>query len=845
LPGVSCLELPSRFADVVLCSEGAAAGGATIQAGSCAVIQDGCVFQASCAGGTVLTGSVSRTGVSFDQVLTALADAETPAGGGSPAFAKGDQVTHACTATLTGESLAGSCAAGAASRRGTSTSVCSVAARSDAEVPACSLLAPSADHLFTLDACELLRDGDGDEPGIGEPVCAFRQNNCIWEVNCGNHPLLTFGGRLSPGATKATWRLFSGTPCEASFDAQGKMTGRCTVPGEEACQLASKPPVPGGADCPAVPEGTAFHSRGCGGGDPLDCRAAMQHGCNFMAICQFARFPDVVIAGQASYENARGHLAFNGAADYQCQVDQATDAEIESGDREWNEWYGQCVNTAGGTCRDNWNPETGTGYRGLQLFFEDDFPVLPEFVSLTGCNTVQVGPLCSLEQRGPAVTANCGGRALEGTIAKNGEVTLAAEPRTTPAGATQGLSCSGHYEGEQLTARCTQITSAVGDTPASELTCDATSDPEVLPDVTCMELPAELDGVVLCAEGGEVGATVQAGACKVMQDGCVFQAECANDVVITGNVSQQGVSFSRVFPALADAQTPASGGAPAFRKGDAVAHACTAAVGGGQLTGSCVAGRAGRTGTDTSVCSVSGGHTAQPVCDLLSPSAEHLFALDACGALSDGPEGIGEPVCAYRQTNCIWELSCGSDKEHTFRGRLTPGATEIAWQLEAETPCEATFDDAGKLVGQCAVPGQASCGLASLTPEPGGAACPALPEGTAFYSRGCGGGDPLDCRVSLQHGCDFMAICAFSTRFPNLVIAGEASYVEQRGHLEFNGAADYQCHVDQATEAEISSGDRQANEWHGQCVNAVGGMCRNNWNPETRTGYRGLQLFFE
>jgi hypothetical protein len=90
-----------------------------------------------------------------------------------------------------------------------------------------------------------------------------------------------------------------------------------------------------------------------------------------------------------------------------------------------------------------------------------------------------------------------------------------------------------------------------------------------------------------------------------------------------------------------------------------------------------------------------------------------------------------------------------------------------------------------------------------------------------------------------------MAVCAFTARNPDVMIAGRSSYRDERSHLDFNGVGDYQCYVDQATTEEIASGDRAANEWYGQCVNSAGGMCRNNYDPATGTGYRGLQIFFE
>ena len=209
-------------------------------------------------------------------------------------------------------------------------------------------------------------------------MCAFRQTGCVWEINCGNNPLLQFTGRVEPDDTGIEWRLATGTPCEASFDASGRMTGMCTVPGEEACQLRSTTAVPGGETCPVIPNNGSgdFYARGCGdgGGRALDCRLSLQHGCAFMAACDFSgRFQRVLIAGESSYDSAgeQGHLEFNGVNGFDCYVDEATADDVLNDSRAENEWYGQCVNPeTGGMCRDNYDPETGSGFRGLQLFFE-------------------------------------------------------------------------------------------------------------------------------------------------------------------------------------------------------------------------------------------------------------------------------------------------------------------------------------------------------------------------------------------------------------------------------------------------------------------------------------------
>lgn len=363
LPAVECMELPSRIESVELCAESSMSA---VDGGTCTVIQDGCVFQANCENDLIITGSVSSTGISFTQVLVALADAQS-ADGGIPAFTAGEEVEHSCTASVENGMLVGTCEAGRLGRSGMNTSICPVTGTITEQVPVCDSLAPSDEYLFVLNSCEQLRDG-GEFPGIGVPVCAFRQTNCIWDVQCGNNPQLRFSGRVRPGATNFEWRLATGTPCEGAFDAEGNMTGMCTVPGQDACMLESIPAVPGNEYCPTLD--ADVRSRGCAGGDPLDCRASLQHQCNFMYVCQFSpRFPNLLIAGEASIENGRNHIEFNGAGDYQCYADEASEAQRMSGDRAENEWYGQCVNAAGGMCRDTYDPATGSGFRGLQLFF--------------------------------------------------------------------------------------------------------------------------------------------------------------------------------------------------------------------------------------------------------------------------------------------------------------------------------------------------------------------------------------------------------------------------------------------------------------------------------------------
>jgi hypothetical protein len=274
LPSVTCMDLPKTLDALTICKEGAAAGGTTIAAGKCKVVQDGCNFQAECQNNVVLAGTVSETGVSFAQTLKALADAQKPTNG-NPAFLKGADAKHTCTGTITGSTLAGTCGAGATGRGGTNTSVCAIESTLSDVSPTCASLVAGNEKLFALDSCEFMKDGEGGNPGIGEPVCAYRQNNCIWDVQCGAE--LHFGGRFASASTqKAEWRLDTGTPCEATFDANGNLTGKCTVPGQKACVLSSKTAVAGDSSCVALPKGTSFNSKGCSGGSIActDTRAA-------------------------------------------------------------------------------------------------------------------------------------------------------------------------------------------------------------------------------------------------------------------------------------------------------------------------------------------------------------------------------------------------------------------------------------------------------------------------------------------------------------------------------------------------------------------------------------------
>lgn len=474
------------------------------------------------------------------------------------------------------------------------------------------------------------------------------------------------------------------------------------------------------------------------------------------------------------------------------------------------------------------------------------FPLVPAALALSGCTGV--GPLCTVAQTGGDLTANCGGRVFTGTISETREVQLTSAPEQNAQGATVTRTCTGELSRRgKLTADCAITTSAVGETPEATETCELVSDGTFLPSVGCMEVPTQIDDVVLCVEGETSGGeTIAAGSCHVVQDGCSFQAECENGLTLLGEARGSELRFTQTLTALADAQS-LSGGAPAFLAGATVSHSCVGTLDGTSLSGQCGAGRSGRGGADTSVCSIVGSAVAPLECAPLAPSSELIFALDSCDPMKNGGEGepgIGEPLCAFRQNNCIWEIQCGRDL--LFTGRLQPGDTNFAWKLETGTQCEGAFSETGVFNGVCAVPDLFSCNMWSKEASPGGETCPAAPIGETVTSRGCGNanGESMACRELAWHGCDFMAICSFSY-LQSVVFAGTASDHDGVGRLDLTGIGDYQCYVEAPTEEELMSDPyRMPNEWIGQCETEAGGQCRDTFNPETGEGFRGLQLFW-
>jgi hypothetical protein len=484
---------------------------------------------------------------------------------------------------------------------------------------------------------------------------------------------------------------------------------------------------------------------------------------------------------------------------------------------------------------------------------------LPGILSIgTSCRDLGLGPLCTVTQTGAAFTANCSGVVFTGTVQPTGAVSFAS---TDSVGGGAGITCSGQLAAGQVSASCSR--------PAEggATTCSVVSQREILPGVACLELPEGLDDFQLAPESGDL-APVTLGACALFQDDCVFQAECAGDVVLTGSVTATGLQFARPLTTLV--RGPLAGRAPPegqpdtrqpqFEAGVELGHTCATRITGSEVSGACFAG--GRSIiTDTadpayatqSRWPISGVSTGVPaVCGQLAGASEKLFALDSCTELRDGMDGvpgIGQPVCAYRQNNCIWEVNCGNSPLLRFAGRLQPATRRLAWTLATGTPCDASFDATGAISGTCTVPGAPACHLTEIAASAGVTEeCPDLPD-SGFMSRGCGGAS-IVCRTSLQHGCNFMALCSMGP-VPDLVVAGRSSYQDAVERLDFNGATDRQCHATRRDEVSTSvpSGttpEQFSSEWRGDCPSPAleGAGCRGGNTPGGTGGFFGLQLFF-
>lgn len=484
------------------------------------------------------------------------------------------------------------------------------------------------------------------------------------------------------------------------------------------------------------------------------------------------------------------------------------------------------------------------------------YPTFPTALALSGCSGV--GPICSVTQTEEKLTLACGTRAFTGTIKENGDYTLTGAPVTsgTTTVTTTNTVCSGKVSAAGVTGTCDNTVSPPPASGSATTTCTLAVNSSPLPGLSCLELPSKFSNFEFDSK--------DLGECSLIQNNCSFQATCKQGVV-TGSATKTGATFNYTLAAKAAAAAP-EGGTPTFVKDALVSHACTTELTGSTLQGSCSAGayRGTTPIPATSVYDFEAKATAAvPVCGALGPFSEHLFVLDSCAALKNGQgqtPGFGEPICSFQQNGCVWKVTCTADPASplVFSGKLSPGQNSASWKLPTGAPCEATFDSKGNLNGKCTVPGQATCALSSKAPAPA-VGCPQL--GTNFISRGCGNdadGIPLSCRQTLQHGCDFAAICDFNaTRFPDTVFAGKTSTVDGVDYMKFPGLSGRSCSVQRATPAEIENpaNCRGAGEWYGDCLTPTGGSCANsfqcvadangNYPAPSSNVRRGLRIWFE
>lgn len=501
--------------------------------------------------------------------------------------------------------------------------------------------------------------------------------------------------------------------------------------------------------------------------------------------------------------------------------------------------------------------ETGEGGEGGGDTPVSPYPKFPGAIALTGCSNF--GPICSVTQNEGALSLQCGTRKFTGTIKENGDYSLTGTPVTsgTTTVTTTNTTCTGKLGAAGVVGTCDNTVSPPPATGSATTTCTMAVNTNPLPGLSCLELPSAFSTFQF--------DTTDIGSCKLVQNGCNFQADC-KDAVITGTANDTGANFNYALKAKANAAA-AEGGTPAFLKDAVVTHACVSTLSGDALQGTCSAGAYSARGATpipaTSVYDFEAvASTPVASCSPIGPFTEELFVLDSCTALKNGAggtPGLGEPICAFQQRGCVWKVTCTTDPAAplVFTGKLKTGEIKVNWKLSTGIPCEAGFDANGKLAGSCTVPGQTSCELKSKAPTPA-VGCAQL--GNTFTSRGCGNdsdGIPLKCRKSLQNGCDFAAICDFNaTRFPDTIFAGKASTVAGVDYMKFPGLGGRSCSVQKASAAEVADPTqcRAAGEWYGDCLTATGGGCANTFQcvkdangnyPDPLSNIRrGLRLFF-
>ena len=228
-PSAQCLTLPDVIPNVTAC-------GVTYE--SCEVSQDGCAYQAVCAGGEVIKGTARGSVLRWDPTIEGNA--------------------FRCEGEVVDGSVVGSCTQ---SGRGiTEPILCDdyTATVPDGPYASCEATLPSEG--FALSGCGL------------DDTCFAYQAGCVWEVACADK---AFGGIAR--ASNAFDFEVGGKSCTATVE-DGVLTGNCEDD-NTSCNFASVAPE---ADPSCFELPAQVSSSGCG--SSLAC-STVQNGCDWVASC--------------------------------------------------------------------------------------------------------------------------------------------------------------------------------------------------------------------------------------------------------------------------------------------------------------------------------------------------------------------------------------------------------------------------------------------------------------------------------------------------------------------------------------------------------------------------------
>lgn len=328
-------------------------------------------------------------------------------------------------------------------------------------------------------------------------------------------------------------------------------------------------------------------------------------------------------------------------------------------------------------------------------------------------------------QVGCSWTASCRGQVI------SGEATSATSfPFAYSRGATQ-LDCTTDLVDGELTGTC------IGDAGSCSLNSNQSPDPSP----NCDHVLG-LSSVVACGTSES--------ACDVIQEGCIYQAQCEDGTIRTGSVNDADLTW--------DIDDRASTGER---------YRCEAPIVDGVASGSC----ARRDGSGPDSCS---DFRAEARLLELGSCVESLpaqgFKLEGCGL--DG-------AAFASQRGCVWEIV---SQAGSFGG-LATGQGSFEFVSPAGQSCAGSVVD-GKFAGSCGS-GAGACNFTSVDTA-ADESCFQLPR--VITTRGCGFAVPTPFDV-VQDGCNFYAYAPSR----EVLVGGS---VTPTG-IEFPGiAAGWECRAD-------------------------------------------------